>query len=121
MFDQCRVDEEQAYRYDAYLATLGLPEAGSFESKMHAALLADLTDEDGLLTGWHPMAFAAKANSDDTPRWHEAMNGPDEVGFRKAMAAEIAQLESMKAWEVVPREQDKGKNILDGTWAFKRK
>ena len=34
-------------------------------------------DED-LFEALHPLAFAVKANAEDTPYFHEVMNGPDE-------------------------------------------
>jgi hypothetical protein len=112
-------------REDAYLATLPLENLGkgpeNFEASLHAALMQVNIDEDGCLEGWHPFAFAAKANSEDTPTFHEAMNGPDAEEFYKAMCLEIEQLESMDPWDIVPISETKGKNILDSTWAFKRK
>jgi hypothetical protein len=82
------------------------------------------TDDDGLLDSVHPMAFATKANSDDTPTLFEAMRSPDSEGFYQAMVEEIELLENdFEAWEVVPRSVpiEKGKSILGTTWAFKRK
>jgi len=93
----------------------------SFELALYEALMASNMDDDGLLNALHPMAFAAKANSDDTPNFHQALNGPDSQGFYEAMEKEIEQLESMDPWEIVPIEKAKGHNILDSTWAFKRK
>ena len=90
-------------------------------TSMHNLLDEFYTDSDGLLNETHPFAFAAKANSDDTPSFHDAMYGPDSEGFYKAMEDEITTLEGMEAWEIVDRSQALGKNILDGVWAFKRK
>ena len=71
----------------------------------------------------HPFAFAAKANANNTPTFHDAMSGPDRDGFIDAMHKEIEQLEDFGAWKVVPRVlATKGHNtILSSTWAFKRK
>ena len=69
------------------------------------------------------MAFAARANADDTPYLHEAMNGPDSEGFKKAMEAKIEELQSYYAFEVVPREKAirEGRKVIDSVWSFKRK
>ena len=75
-------------------------------------------DDNGLLNGLHPLVFAAKANADDNPNFHQAMNGPDSEGFYEAMKEEMDQLESMDAWEIVPRDTAQGHNVLDTTWVF---
>jgi hypothetical protein len=82
----------------------------------------DDNDEE-LLEAIHPFAFAARANAEDTPRYHEAMSGPDAPGFTTAMEMELDQLESMEAWDVVPRQKaiDENKKIFDSVWAFRRK
>ena len=107
---------------DIYLATLPFrTEAKSQENKIMIRLHEDKVDHDGLLMGTHPLALAARANDEDTPNYFEAMNSSDAEGFYEAMKKEIEQLESMDAWEEVPREEAEGKNILPSTWAFKRK
>jgi hypothetical protein len=80
-------------------------------------------DDEELLESIHPFAFTARANAEDTPRYHEAMTGPDAQGFVKAMELELEQLESMNAWDIVPRQKaiDEDKRIFDSVWAFKRK
>ena len=95
---------------DVYLA--GLPfetTRNTFESRTMIALHKAKLDADGLLTGTHPLALAARANADDTPNYYEAMNGNDSLGFLEAMKQELAQLESMEAWEIIPRSQAMGK------------
>ena len=78
------------------------------------------TDEDGLLDSLHPLALAAKFYSKDIPNFQEALNGPYGEGFYKAMEDEMETLENkMDCWDIVPRPKDK--NILPGTWAFRRK
>ena len=78
------------------------------------------TDEDGQVLWLHPLALAAKANSEDNPRWEQAMNGPDSEGYWEAMRVEIDTLENQKqAWEIVDRES--WMNVLPSTWAFKCK
>ena len=109
---------------DAFLAGMDLDfkKLITFEAMQHQALMMLNTDEDGPLESLHPLALAAKSNSEDIPRWHEAMNGPDSEGFYKAMQDEIETLEEhMDCWDVVPRSEAEGKTILDGTWAFRRK
>jgi predicted short-subunit dehydrogenase-like oxidoreductase (DUF2520 family) len=64
-----------------------------------AALLAEmLIDYDELhetVEFVHPMVLAAKANSEDTPNWHQAMNGPNKEGYWKAMEKEYHTLETI--------------------------
>ena len=67
----------------------------------------------------HPMILAAKANSEDTPSWHEAMNGPLREGYWKAAETEYEALQHKDAWDVVERED--WMNVLPGTWAFRCK
>ena len=33
----------------------------------------------------HPLAFSARANAEDTPRYDEAMHSPKAAGFKAAM------------------------------------
>ena len=94
-----------------------LPE-GSWKAMMMNLQLH--TDENGLVDWIHPFAFAAKANNEDTPNWHQAVNGPHSDGFWEAMATEIFTLtEKMDAWDVVDRED--WMNVLPSTWAFRCK
>ena len=94
-----------------------LPE-GSWKAMVLNIMLH--TSDEGLVEWLHPLALAAKANSEDTPNWHEAMNGPNSEGFWEAMATEIRTLtEKMDAWEVVERES--WMNVLPSTWAFRCK
>jgi hypothetical protein len=69
-------------------------------------LIAAYTDVEHNTVEWmHPMILAAKANSEDTPRWEEAMNGPNKAGYWEAMRSELATLTGPKeAWDVVDRE-----------------
>jgi hypothetical protein len=79
--------------------------------------------DSNIIHGQHPFAFSARANANDDPKWNEVMNGPDREGFLEAMKLEIEQLESLKSWDVVPREKAirENRSIIDSTWAFKRK
>jgi len=81
-------------------------------------------DEDGMLDGIQPLAFAAKANSEDTPNFYQAMNSDDAEGYYQAMEQEFQLLnDEFQAWDIVPRSkvESQGKNILGTTWAFKKK
>ena len=105
-----------------FLAMLDWNKAISmFDSPQFAQIWA-LTeyDESGTLVEWmHPMVLAAKANSEDSPNWDAAMNGPLADGYWKASEKEIKTLNDMNAWDVIPRPEDV--NVLPGTWAFKCK
>ena len=67
----------------------------------------------------HPMILAAKANSEDTPTWEEAMNGPLADGYMEAAEKEIRTLQDMQVWDVVDRKP--WMNVLPSTWAFRCK
>ena len=64
-------------------------------------------------------AYAASKADPDTLRYHEAMSSMDAEGFKEAMAVEIDSLTKLETWSIMKR--DNSKNILQGTWAFKRK
>jgi hypothetical protein len=109
---------------EAFLANLGVNEIETKDSQLQQMEVLETlqTDEEGLLTTMHPLAFAAKANNNDTPNFHQAMNGPDAEGFYDAMVKEMEQLESLNPWDVIPMSDvPEGANVLDSTWAFKRK
>ena len=74
---------------------------------------------DGTFLEISPLILAVRANSLDTPNWHQAMSGPDADGYWEAMEQEINTLVSMDAWEEVPFSNEY--NVLDSTWAFKCK
>ena len=77
----------------------------------------------GYLECTNPLAFAAmtKRSDPDSPRYHEAMASIDSESFKEAMVAEINALTAKNTWTVIPRASISGKNVLPGTWAFKRK
>jgi hypothetical protein len=63
---------------------------------------------------FNPSIFAAKANSEDTPTYEEAINGPFAQDFRKSMEVEWDMLDTvMKAWEIVERQS--WTNVLPST------
>jgi hypothetical protein len=68
----------------------------------------------------YPGIFSAKANDEDTPTWHHAMNGPQKEGYCQAMNTEIRTLtKNMHAWDIVDCES--WMNVLPSTWAFRCK
>ena len=56
--------------------------------------------------GMHPMALAIKANDEDNPTFHQAMNGPDADGYKDAMDKEIDKLAQKNAWTLVDIEEE---------------
>ncbi len=110
---------------DAFLSTLSFDEeplaVGNYWA--HVSMMQTQRDEDNLIEDMHPFAFAAKANNEDTPNYHQAMNGPDALGYEKAMDEEYYSLKALDPWDEVPRSEaiEKGANILPSTWAFKCK
>ena len=67
----------------------------------------------------HPLLLSAKANDEDTPKWHQAMNGPYADKFQDACDTEIDTLKDLNTWEKVERES--WMNVIKSTWAFKVK
>jgi hypothetical protein len=106
---------------EVFLANLGMEESHFEDSQLRQmrVLEAFHCDEDGLLSSMHPLAFATKANNDDSPNLYQAMNGPDAEGYYDAMVQELKQLATKDPWEIVPiAEVPEGANILDLTWVF---
>ena len=71
-----------------------------------------------------PTAYKSKKQDDpDTPGWWEATTGSDSEQFWAAMDREIMDLVKRKTWSVVPRSKplQLGKQVVPGTWAFKKK
>ena len=96
-------------------------ESMSFIEKQFAMLNRLCTDDDGMLHYLHPLAFATKALAADTPTYAEAMSGPDAEGYMEAMDVEIEALEKLGSWDAVDIIEAHGHNIIDSTWAFKKK
>jgi hypothetical protein len=72
------------------------------------------------LENLNPSIFAAKANSEDTPAYEEAMNGQFAQDFRKSVELEWDMLDTvMKAWEIV--ESQSWMKVLPSTWAMRCK
>jgi hypothetical protein len=54
---------------------------------------------------WTPMALKIHANAADNPSWEEAMNGPNQSGYWKAMKSKLSTVEHNKdSWDVVDKE-----------------
>lgn len=66
-----------------------------------------------------PLMLMTKADAEDNPRWHEAMNGPHAEEFLKACDVECNQLLSQGTWDVVDREEHM--SAISSVWAFKIK
>jgi hypothetical protein len=67
-----------------------------------------------------PSIFAAKANSEDTPTYEEAMNGALADDFRKSMELEWDMLNVvMKDWYIVERQP--WMNVMPSTWSIRCK
>ena len=111
--------------YDAFLVESDLDSKSSQLTRCFEAysIYQKLDWDLDITTGMHPLAFSARANAEDTPRFHEAMRSPDREGFIEAMKKEMIQLAGLDAFVAVPRQKaiDAGKQIVDVTWAFKRK
>jgi hypothetical protein len=96
-------DEEKS------LANLGMDPHGLTNKLNHQLTQMEVleslaTDEFGLLTTFHPLAFAVKVNNEDTPTYYQAMNGPDCLGFLEVMNIEMQQLEEKNPWDTIPIE-----------------
>jgi len=79
--------------------------------------LLDSTQPGGEVEDLNPLVLSEKANSEDNPRYHEAMNGPDAEDFQEAMHIAYDQLQKKKAWIIV--EKKKEYNVLGSTWVYK--
>mmetsp|Transcript_18227 Transcript_18227/g.25728 ORF Transcript_18227/g.25728 Transcript_18227/m.25728 type:complete len:132 (-) Transcript_18227:1623-2018(-) len=75
--------------------------------------------EMGLLTTWDPLYLVSMAQQSNSPTLQQAMASEGADSWFRAMESEIDSLLKMKVWEEVPRSV--AKNMLDSTWAFKKK
>ena len=69
----------------------------------------------------NPLAMIIKANAKDNPTFQQAMSSPEADDWYQAMKIEFDSLINLDAWEEVKRCDVSGYNILDSTWALKRK
>ena len=111
--------------HDAFLVESDLTSTSNYLTERFEAysIYQRLNEDIDISTGVHPLAFSARANAEDTPRFHEAMKCTDREGFIAAMKAEMDQLSKLNAFVAVPREKPiaEGRSIIECTWAFKRK
>ena len=70
---------------------------GTHWDRFQAFLYRNLGFIHNTLENTHPLLLAAKANSADNPKWHEALNGPYSDQFYDAMVEELTTLESIGA------------------------
>jgi hypothetical protein len=49
--------------------------------------------ENDTVEAWHPLALQVRANGEDNPSWEQAMKGPDQAGYWKAMEVELSTFE----------------------------
>jgi hypothetical protein len=105
---------------DAFLASMPARTRRTHQLSIYTCYHEDNLNLDGnYLDDLHPAAFTAKANSQDSPTYNEAMTGPHRLSFIQAMKEEITQLIGMDCWDEILRPE--GKNVLKGTWVFKCK
>ena len=105
--------------YCASVLDLDNKETMSYTPKLYNDFNDKYKDEEGYIKYQHPMTFAVMLE-DDSPRYHQTMNGPYSDGFFEAMHKEIETMEKMDPWEVVPRTNSEGHNVLNSIWAYKR-
>ena len=91
----------------------------TFKQELDAFMDLQYDEDLELMRNLHPLAFAAKASSNDTPSWNEALHGEHTNGFWKAMLKEISTLNALKAWTLTPRLPHM--KVLPSTWAFRIK
>ena len=115
----------ESYLAKAFVTTLIDTSSTVCETDLNLAYLATvMTDPNtGLLDCTNPIVYAALARKldPDNPGYHQAMVSDDSDAFKEAIVVEIKALTSKKTWTLVPRSSLSGKNVLPGTWAFKRK
>jgi len=92
---------------DAFLVESDLNSKSDSMTKQFEAysIYQRLDSDPDISTGLHPLAFAARVNAEDTPRFHEAMRSPDREGFIEAMKKEMDQLSGLDAFVAVPRQK----------------
>ena len=100
-----------------------------FDPSGAVAMIGDLSDENeddddpANLVDCRLFCFAAKKTNDpDHPLLHEALAGPDRDKYLEGMEKEVRKLEEKGTWKIVEKSALKpGSNILQGTWALRRK
>ena len=109
--------------YDAFIVERDLNTKSSYLTRQFEVLHCMKLDDDNpeILHAQHPFTFAARANAEDTPRFHEATSSPDREGFIKAMNLEIEHLNDMETFVTVPHQKaiDEGRQVIECTWALR--
>ena len=68
----------------------------------------------------HSIFFLSKVNSAKTPKYHQAMTGPDQVEHSTAIDLDVSTLpDKMNVWDVVHCTPDM--HVLPSTWDFRCK
>ncbi|KAL7549783.1 hypothetical protein ACHAWF_013048 [Thalassiosira exigua] len=79
--------------------------------------------DPALVDHFDPRVLSAKVTaskySEDSPNYKQAMRGPFQQEWRRAMEVELDTLIELKAWDLVPQTPDM--KILPSTWAFRLK
>ena len=95
-----KLDLYDAFIVERYLNTNTKSSYLTRQFKVLHCMKLDDNDPE-ILHAQHPFAFAARANAEDTPRFHEAVSSPDCEGFIKAMHLEIEQLNASSKFSTV--------------------
>ena len=116
---------QDGYLAHTFLSSLSEQDYCLSQSESVLAYLSSLMTDPmtGYMECTNPIAFAAmaKRSDPDSPRYHEAMASIDSESFKEAMVVEINALMAKDTWTIIPRASIPNKNVLPGTWAFKRK
>ena len=116
---------QDGYLAHTFLSSLSEQDYCLSQSDSVLAYLSSLMTDPmtGYMECTNPIAFAAmaKRSDPDSPRYHEAMASIDSESFKEAMVVEINALMAKDTWTIIPRASIPNKNVLPGTWAFKRK
>jgi hypothetical protein len=93
----------------------------SQDMRVMATLMQQHTDPYDDTVDWmHPMILGSMANSKDTQKWEQAMNGPHADQYWEVCEKEISTLcDDKDAWDFVVHKS--WMNVLPSTWAFKCK
>ena len=90
-------------------ASLWSPEASSLHSPAQALVFATANpfhsanqNFDNTLNAWHPMAFLAEKENNETYTFSQMLKQPDATEFVKAMIKAADDHESREHWSVVP-------------------
>ena len=81
------------------------------------------TSEEDICEDWHPYSFAARlgGKDEDNPTYNDILRGSssERALWEDAMVKELKSLGNLGSFKMIKRPS--GANILDSTWAFRRK